>query len=316
MMTNPANDIVRQAKNGSVAAIIQVLNERLTDSGVRTRAVFTDGILQLLCEAATPEQLDQATLVDRVKHILEAIAPLNIRRVNINSRIVREQQLLWLEEINRDPKGQLLWSQEISLRKPSLLKQIGDYWQLRRGDMHQPISAQATPRQQRERQVFRRGLAGGALLGTLLIGGGWLLNRMNSASDSLQASSPEPAGSIAPVSTTAPKAPIARPTVPVPTASAAKPLAPKPEAKPAATDPFAEAVRRAEQTAKEGKTARSSADWYKLAARWQEASDLMAQVPETDERYTVAQDRLLLYRTYSETALQEGQSRQSELPSP
>src|SRR3712207_5753258 len=125
-MHDPMDDIARQARQGSVAAIIQTLNERLADAGVRTRAVFADGVLQLLCEAALPEQLEQSVTVAQIKQILEEISPNNIRRVKINSRIVREQQLLWLEEIMRDPDNQLLWSEEIVLAKPNFFKQLLD----------------------------------------------------------------------------------------------------------------------------------------------------------------------------------------------
>ncbi|HAJ60521.1 MAG TPA: hypothetical protein DCP31_15680, partial [Cyanobacteria bacterium UBA8543] len=64
-------------------------------------------------------QLEQSVRVAQIRQILEDIAPRNIRRVRINSRIVREQQLLWLEEITRDPEHQLLWSEEIILTKPN-----------------------------------------------------------------------------------------------------------------------------------------------------------------------------------------------------
>ncbi|WP_416666583.1 hypothetical protein [Egbenema bharatensis] len=123
-MVDSIDDIARQARQGSVSAIIQILNEKLADSGVRTRAVFEQGVLQLLCEAATPEQLEQSVLVPDVRRILEAIQPRRIRRVNINSRIVREQQLLWLEEINRDGVNQLLWSEEIVLNRPNFMQRF------------------------------------------------------------------------------------------------------------------------------------------------------------------------------------------------
>ncbi|HEY9656945.1 MAG TPA: hypothetical protein V6C65_00670, partial [Allocoleopsis sp.] len=60
------DDIARQARQGSVSAIIQILNEKLADSGVRTRAMFAQGVLQLLCEAQRPDQLEQPTLVSQV----------------------------------------------------------------------------------------------------------------------------------------------------------------------------------------------------------------------------------------------------------
>ena len=45
-MSNPANETFGQARQGSVAAIIQVLNEHLSDIGIRTRAVVADGTCQ------------------------------------------------------------------------------------------------------------------------------------------------------------------------------------------------------------------------------------------------------------------------------
>lgn len=100
-MVDPIDDIVRQARQGSVSAIIQVLNEKLAGCGIRTRAMFDQGVLQLLCEAADPDQLERSIVVPQVQQILQSLQPRNVRRVNLNSRIVREQQLLWLEEIGR-----------------------------------------------------------------------------------------------------------------------------------------------------------------------------------------------------------------------
>lgn len=299
-MTNPANDIVKQAKQGSVAAIIQVLNDKLADSGVRTRAIFADGILQLLCEAATTEQLESSTLIERVRQILEAIAPRNIRRVNINSRIVREQQLLWLEEISRDPENQLLWSKEITLKKPSFLKQVADEWRAWRSDPSYSVPSQASPRQLREQRQFWRGITGGALVSCLLLAGGWwIYSRFNAPPNQ-----PEP-DTIAKASnsTTDPAA-----------SQVSSPASSKPN--PAATDnpdPFAKAVTLATQASDAGQAAKSSAEWLSLAARWQEASDWMAKVPSNDTRYQLAQDRVAQYREKSEVALQEAKRMQAEV---
>ena len=118
------NDVFGQAQDGSVAAIIQILNDRLADSGIRTRAVFADNVLQLLCEAPTDEQLEKATVVESIRNILETIAPRRIRRVKINSRLVQEQQLLWFEEISRDPDSHLLWAEMITLKQPHWFKRV------------------------------------------------------------------------------------------------------------------------------------------------------------------------------------------------
>ncbi len=278
IMVDPINDIIRQARQGSVAAIIQVLNDKLADAGVRTRAMFDQGILQVLCEAAKPEQLEQAVLVPQVRQILELLQPRSVRRVNINSRIVREQQLLWLEEINRDPNNQLLWSEEITLAKLSLIQRLA---QDRQPSKPSSLISSASPRVRREKKLFWRGLVGGASLSLflLLLGAAlyqWL--KPNAATVGNQAS---PAASAQP--------------------SPVQPAPPK-------SDPFAEAVRLAEQTVGAGQSAQTAAAWLEVASRWQRASDLMAQIPATDPRYPTAQDRVQRYRQNSEAAQAKAQN--------
>jgi len=307
-MTDPANDIFLQASQGSVAAIIQVLNDRLSDCGVRTRAIFENGVLQLLCEAATPEQLDITTLPERVRKILEGIAPRNIRRVNINSRIVREQQLLWLQEIRRDPDGQLLWSKEIALNQPNLLQQVAqDLKSLKAAPASTTIKSESPRQQKARKQLLRGGLLGASTV-TLLGLVAWAaytqfapkelaeqpaLNSQTQpeAQEKAQLASPQPSPLVAP--------------------SAIKSVQPSPvkAAQPAsrAADPFAKAVPLAEQAAAMSKKADSAATWLEIAARWRQASDFMAAVPATDKRYATAQSRVAVYLQNSEAALQKAQ---------
>lgn len=299
---DPMDDIARQARQGSVAAIIQLLNEKLADSGVRTRAMIADGVLQLLCEAVDASKLEQATLVERIRQILEAIAPRNIRRVNINSRIVREQQLLWLEEISRDPEHQLLWSQEIVLSRPNFLRQFADDLKSQKNYKPSPSRKETfpkpTPLVVREKRQFWRGIVGGLSLSLLLLLVSWAVygwlrpklgllmstQEVKPIADPLSSNSQTSSSSVQPVPQTA---------------------------IPSMSDPFAEAVRLAELAAANGKTAETSAQWLDLAAKWQRASDLMATIPPTDSRYKTAQNRLALYRQNSEAAQQEAQKRRS-----
>jgi len=282
-MTNQIDNIVRQAHEGSVAAIIQVLNDQLAQVGVRTRAVFADGVLQLLCEAAKVELLEQSNLVDRVRQILEGISPRNICRVNINCRLVREHQLLWLEEISRDPENQLLWSQEIKLIKPN-------FWQrfaLAQKERQERGSKLALPRMaaprrfMQEPQQFQRGIIGGICISVVLLAAvaaiykGLNSQVANSTSATTQAVA-SPAGEVTPRSN---------------------------------VDSFAQAVRLAQQAATEGKTAQSREDWLVVAAKWQQASDLMAAVPGQHPRYTTATNRTALYRQNSEQAQQAAQNK-------
>jgi hypothetical protein len=311
-MTNEANNILKQASQGSVAAIIQILNDKLADFGVRTRAIFADGVLQILCEAATVEQLEPSTLIERIRLILESIAPRNIYRVNINSRIVREQQLLWLEEISRDPDHQLLWSEEITLSKQSFFKQMAKDWKNRADDLAKSSLPTISPRQLREKRQYWRGIIGGASASLLLLLVGWGVYRWlgpNTAQSSAKA--PESTSKLSTNQISAPEATPSSTPAPAKPSSAAPPLSTKASTQ---TDPFVMAVRLAEQASQEGLSAKSSAQWLELASRWQQASDLMSSVPAEDQRYKTAQDRVTAYQKNSESALQEAEKRKVQMP--
>ncbi len=295
-VTNPANDIRKQAHQGSVAAIIQVLNQELSDVGVRTRAVYDGGVLQLLCEGDTPDQLDQATLPDRVKTILESLAPRGVRRVNINSRIVREQQLLWLDEINREP-DKLLWYQEINLIRPNFIKTMMEDVQDSLSSRSEPIGG-LSPRQQREKQQFWRGILGGIGATTALILLSWGLFSLTQQKNT-ETGNNAPSNSAN--SSNAPKPAVqqaqAQPQKP---SEASKPAeAPKP----ADSDAFGNAVRLAEESAALGSKAQSPSDWQAIADKWGKASELMAQVPQSDKNYATAQDRTVRYKNNQTAAL-------------
>ena len=284
-VTNPANDIRKQAHQGSVAAIIQVLNQELSDVGVRTRAVYDGGVLQLLCEGDTPAQLNQETLPDRIKEILELLAPRGVRRVNINSRIVREQQLLWLDEINREPE-KLLWYKEVNLVRPNFLKTMMEDVQdsMSRSDQIGGPSA----RQQREKKQFWRGIFGGIGATTALLLLGWgIFSLINKPSETASTTSNS-----------------AKPSESKLSESSKPPESKPPESKPIDNvEAFSTAVRLAEESAALGSKAQTVSDWQAIADKWGKASDLMAQVPSSDKNYTIAQDRTTRYKNNQAAAL-------------
>ncbi|MEA5463565.1 hypothetical protein [Leptothoe sp. PORK10 BA2] len=282
------NDVFGQAQDGSVAAIIQILNERLADHGIRTRAVFADNVLQLLCEAPTQEQLEKTLVVESIRKILEAISPRRIRRVKINSRLVQEQQLLWFEEVNRDPDHHLLWAEMITLKQPHWFKRIAR--DVRRPKLRGTMPVGSSKSDLRQRKSLLSGMIGSLSLALLVLGVGiWAYK---------QRFAPSIASSdIPPTSSTSSTSPLGQ-TTPNPLASNQLPL-------PESYDSFARAVRIAEQSAKDGAVAKTSSDWLSLAARWQQASDLMAEVPTSDERYQIAQDRVDAYRSNSASLLQK-----------
>jgi hypothetical protein len=280
--TNNANDIKGQARQGSVAAIIQVLNEALADGEVRTRAVLADGVLQLLCEGPTPEQLPQSELVPQIQALLEDLSPRGIRRVNLTSRIVREQQLLWLDEVTQNVDNQVLWSESITLQQPNPL---GRWLEDRKQPKVRPPEPETQIiRRNDHRQYFWRGLIGGASLCLLLLGGAWVVKDRLGITLS-----------------------IAEPEASTPTAATPTPATPAPQ-----QDPFVQAVRLAEQAVTDGQGATTAAAWLDLASRWQRASDLMSEVEPDDPRYPTAQDRVEAYRQNSEQALARSEQIQTD----
>ena len=294
MADDSINNLAKQARQGSIAAIIQFLNEGLADCGVRTRALIEEGMLQLLCEAEKAEQLEQAPLVERIRQILEPVAPRKMRRVRINSRIVQEQQLLWLDEINRHPE-ELLWAEEILLKKPNFFKQIFEDLKANTDRPYQPSLPKFSSLKEERQKLFWRGLLGGAGSILLLLLVGWpisklLISRTTTTAENqpVESASPQPSaqsgsGAIAGTETAVP-------------ANAVE-----------SADPFVTAVRLAEQASADGKVAQSSAQWLDLAAKWQQASDLMSKVPPQDERYETAQDRKGRYQKNSEYAQEQAQ---------
>jgi hypothetical protein len=291
-MVDRINDIAWQASQGSVAAIIQILNQKLANSGVRTRAVFVDGVLQLLCEAHTPENLEKSSLVSQIQETLELIAPRNIYRVNINSRIVREQQLLWLEEIHRDPENQLIWSEEIYLKKPSIFQQFTQGFQERKSE----ITRFNLPKSYNSHIVIsssnKRRKSPWVWLSTILVacaalGASWGLYTFFNQSKNIKETS--------------------TPTI--------SPVDALPKNSPTGSDintseaNFLAAVRIANDATLTGKTAKNKTQLLELAANWQRASDLMGKVRSDYNRYEEAQIRAKLYRQYSQDAQRDAQKK-------
>lgn len=287
MIASIDDNIAKQARQGSVAAIIQALNEKLADSGVRTRAVLAEGVLQILCEARREELLEQSTLVHEIQAILESLSPKNIRQVNINGRLVREQQLLWLEEITRDPQNQLLWSEKIILSKPNTIQRLIEDIRIHQSEPRRLLlslttSSAAAEQKRQQRQLLSALMmgAGCALLVSLAIG--WYWDR-GQGGKSVQ---------IQPQST------------PQVTPGAI----PTPNYTPNYTENFARAVRLAEQASSRGKKAETSEEWLAIAALWDQASQLMASVPSEHPKYETAKNRTALYRQYSQSTQEKAEA--------
>ncbi len=316
-MSNPATETFGQARQGSVAAIIQVLNERLADSGIRTRAVVASGMLQLLCEAASPDRLEKTAVVEKVRQILENISPQHIKKVKINSRIVKEEQLLWLEEINKDPENALLWSEIITLNQPFFIQRwIRDRHLKPTGPLFRDIT-EPEP----DQDGFSAKLLGGIGIVALILATGWIFREdiseiQQAQTDSAQSEEQATSADLPPLpdetlpDEVLPDDERSADTTPPTDTSTTETIAAAQLSEPtgesgASADAFAEAVRIAEQASADGRTAASAAEWLDLAARWQKAADLMNQVPPNSDQHTIAKDRVAAYSVNSQTALKK-----------
>jgi hypothetical protein len=295
MVANSANDSLRQAYQGSVSAIIQILNDRLAGTGIRTRAIFEGRILQLLCEATKPEQLVQETIVPQIKATLEDISPRNIRRVNINARIIQEQQLLWLDEIKKGGgDNPVLWSQELVLSRPNLMNHF--FAGLKKDGPEMPAYVQDTPSGRKSKgatsispKVVVGGVAGVGILALAGFGAWKLMLAVPESERPL----PE-AEAIAKGST---KSAVLKPKAAAPKATTGQPTA----------DDFGDAVRLANSANALTPTAKTPAEWQIIAQKWGQASDLMSKVQPNSANYAIAQDRTLTYRKNQAIALKKAQ---------
>ncbi|MEB3233671.1 MAG: hypothetical protein VKJ64_21865 [Leptolyngbyaceae bacterium] len=330
-MVRTLDDITKQAQQGSVAAIIQVLNADLAESGVRARAVLSQGVLQLLCEADSPSKLNQSNLVEQLHMRLNQIQPRYVRRVRVNTRLVSEQQLLWLDEIERDPDGQLLWTAEFSIQRPRLDQQLRNTWHDWQERNHPPITVLAdTAQRERRKKHLWQAIIGGSGLFLFLCLVGWVaydfldLGQRRSAVTVAPGQDVDPAqdnnaltvvDEPNPTTSNSPDLPPNSPegaadqaSLPEPSnqSQASSEIQPNPgEADSGEADsgqldnnqpdPFVQAVRIAEQSVAAGQSATTVDEWMELAAQWQRASELMNSVPADDGRYATAQNRTTLY---------------------
>ncbi|MET0099210.1 hypothetical protein [Limnospira platensis] len=271
------NDLIKQAHQGSVVAIVEVLNYYLAESQVIIRAVFVGGILQLLCEGKKAEYLDKSYLVREIKEVLETIAPRKIRRVSIHSRVFNQHQLLWLEDILESPDSELLWSENITLKKPHIWAGLPGYPS---GGLIDSYPSQELV----EKQQVNRGIliAIISIIVLLIVGGfavyQWLILAVPQwfKSDSTSVT------------------PTPNPTISDDVLSD--------------EELFKQAVQLAENAAALGKDAMTESEWLEIADKWRAAADLMEAVSPSYPRYATAQNRVALYRRNQEIALSEARS--------
>lgn len=129
----------------------------------------------------------------------------------------------------------------------------------------------------------------------------------NGANPAAPANAPNGANPATPANAPA-AAPANAPNGGSPAAPANAPNAAAPEATPEATEASVQligAVRKANKAWElTQKTPQSEQEWNEIAALWEEGSQLMKEVPSSDPKYEIAQNRIVLYQKYAEFARQ------------
>lgn len=286
------DNIIQLAHQGSIKAIMQILNKQLRDAGVNTKiASGEQGVLEILCEAGHPENLDKRRIVDCIQKSLDQIAPRTFQKVHIQSRLTNDTQLLWASTLSQGERRKLIWSENIRINHVSLLQKA------LKGLGIRPLAKQATGNAGNQGQssgsagkVNRARLKSDLdrwlkddrriwlIMGAIAAASvGWAARDWALLKEQvqLQATMTLPQDFSGDMDT----------------------------GDVSDFDAFNQAVRLATQAADGGKTATTYGAWLDLANRWQQASDLMKRIPRDHPRYTEAQERVLSYRQNSEVAL-------------
>lgn len=76
----------------------------------------------------------------------------------------------------------------------------------------------------------------------------------------------------------------------------------------------AQGLELAQKANQAGKSATTAGQWTQISQQWQQAADLMAQVPPEDDCYAKAQERIDFYRNNSQIALEEAEKKRIPRP--
>jgi hypothetical protein len=302
------------ARKGQPEAIAAVVNHAIQSQGITAKAVLKDGSLLLLLESATVP--DPTALVPFIKNGLTELGIQSVPTLKIYGRKHGDRLPAWQEEIDIEPPEDFLDpdddpilgedpdmfadDDEMLSEDPDLMSDDEDLLPEEDNFMPEEDFEESEDEEYlEEEEDIPSGKPQGQkwyqnkilLLVPLIVlivfaGGGaayWYLMRNQGATTS------DPAD----------------PAPETPAETAAPAGDPAPTATPApAVNSFAEAVRRATQAANLSQTAQTQAEWNQIATLWQEASDLMGQVPETSPNYADAQPRVNSYRQNAEVARQ------------
>ncbi|MBO0351825.1 hypothetical protein J0895_22630 [Phormidium pseudopriestleyi FRX01] len=339
---NAPTDQKELARTGQPEAIAAVVNHAIQSQGITAKAVLKDGSLLLLLESATVP--DPTALVPFIKNGLTELGIESVPTLKIYGRKIGDRLPAWQEEIDIEPpesafatdedmfatdEDMFAEDEDVLADDEDMLAEDEDMLAddedllpdeenlMANDDLEGPDEDESAEYldDEDEDEDEDEEIASGKPQGKkwyqnkvllivplvvliLFLGGGaayWFL--MRGQETTTPASDPADPAASAPAPTPDPAAEAPAPT-PDPAAEAPAP-APDP-----AVEAYREAVRLAEEAANQSQTAQTQAEWNQIAVLWQEASDLMGQIPENSPNYPAAEPRVGQYQQNADSARQ------------
>ena len=129
IVANNVKQLTKQAYQGNITAIRQLLNDQLQETGVQTKVTLgVNGTLEIVCEADHPENLDKDRVVTCIQHNLDQLAPKPFREVHIQSCLTKEEQSLWISSLSGIARQNLLWSVDLDIQPLPWLQRTLRAW--------------------------------------------------------------------------------------------------------------------------------------------------------------------------------------------
>ncbi|NJK68620.1 MAG: hypothetical protein HC789_22405 [Microcoleus sp. CSU_2_2] len=321
-------------KQGDPKAIASSINRTLKPKGINAEVTRDNGCLHIILESdKVPSQM---ALVDFIRNGMTNLGVESIYTVKIYGRRTGDDSPAWEDEIDLMPAEPMLYTDEGSMPDDSVGlddddddvdTEGGDYYDEAEFDRDEEDEDEDADEEEEEvpppkKQFPKWAIPVGILVPVAAIAGLFLTNNLpflsssTSESSAPVATSPSPKAS-SPASKAASSSPGAKPAN-SPSAATAKPAtpdsgasgapkaappspasqaaSPAPKAAAPKSDPWREAVNKAQSAAVLAQTAQSQNEWIAVASEWQKAVGLMRTVPATSPNYQKAQQKAAEYQ--------------------
>lgn len=280
------------------AEITDALNSVLQPQGVTAKALIKEGCLHILLEGETiPEQEQYVAIVhDEILNMgIDSFPTLQIYGRQIGAKKPSWSETLDLLQ-GKDEEDDL---PNFALDDPD--DDMNSYNDNDNDlDGAEPLDSESDESGEQKKSGANKLLPLLAIPIVALIGGAvWWFFLRPAPAPMIPATAPETAPEQTAAETPAEAPPEAPAETPEPEAVPETPAS----VPPASTNPWRDGINIATSAAELAQTASTRAEWEEVASQWQQARDLMAQVPQDSENYGAAQERVATYDENASSAL-------------